>query len=268
MKTIPPLTAGLRMNPNGACQRQVLLGGVVTFGFDAASNWTAAEQSAFVATLDLWAAVANISFQQVADASTADIDIERSATSTAEGSITSLYPGDVGGSQLGSAVAASITIDTSVPGFGPLGSSFSDYGGYPWMTLLHEEGHALGLGHSGPYDGTDTPADQQYTAYDTRAWSIMSYIDPTDSSAKYSTSEAPDDVSWGVSKGDNGDYYGNEPTTMMPLDILAIQRIYGLPTDTPLSGGQVFGFNTNIAGPIEPFFDFTKNTTPIVTLWE
>jgi serralysin len=79
-------------------------GGVVTFGFDAASNWTAAEQSAFVATLDLWAAVANISFQQVADASTADIDIERSSTSTAEGGITSLYPGDVGGSQLGSAV--------------------------------------------------------------------------------------------------------------------------------------------------------------------
>lgn len=54
----------------------------------------------------------------------------------------------------------------------------------------------------------------------------------------------------------------------MIADIAAIQRLYGAATSTPLSGGQVFGFNTNIGGAIQPFFDFTQNTKPVVTLWD
>src|SRR6201999_526893 len=72
----------------------------------------------------------------------------------------------------------------------------------------------------------------------------------------------------GTNWGTNQAGYYNEPTTWMPLDILAAQQLYGLPTTTPLSGGQTFGFNCNIAGPIEMFFDFTKNNTPVVTLWD
>jgi len=33
-------------------------------------------------------------------------------------------------------------------------------------------------------------------------------------------------------------------------------------------GGQIFGFHTNITGSIQPYFDFTQNTHPVITLWD
>ena len=47
-----------------------------------------------------------------------------------------------------------------------------------------------------------------------------------------------------------------------------MQRLYGVATTTPLSGGQTFGFHSNIAGDTAAFYDFTLNTRPIVTLWD
>jgi serralysin len=55
----------------------------------------------------------------------------------------------------------------------------------------------------------------------------------------------------------------------MILDILAAQRLYGPATSGPLaSGGQVFGFHSNITGLIAPYFDFTVNTHPVITIWD
>ena len=72
-------------------------------------------------------------------------------------------------------------------------------------------------------------------------------------------------TNWGIS----ADGYYNVPTTMMILDILAAQQLYGVATTGPLaSGGQVFGFNSNIAGSIHNFFDFTVNTKPVITIWD
>ena len=119
--------------------------------------------------------------------------------------------------------------------------------------MIHEWGHVLGLGHGGPYNEGDVAANV-YTGFDNLAWSVMSYNDQT--------------ADWGTARGDDGFLYGRAPTTWMPLDIVAIQRMYGVAVDTPLSGGQVFGFHSNITGEIAKFFDFSTNTKPIVTLWD
>ena len=52
------------------------------------------------------------------------------------------------------------------------------------------------------------------------------------------------------------------------LDILGMQQLYGLPASKTFSGGQTFGFNSNISDAAAPFFDFTHNVDPVVTIWD
>ena len=246
-------------------------GGVVTYGFDPTSNWTATEQKAFAATFALWSEVANITFVQSSNPTTAQIDITRSTAATGSEGGLDFTAAAAGSGNLGTGTTAEIQIATSTPGFGPVGASFSDYGGYPYLTLIHEEGHAIGLGHAGPYDAnvtTNSQDDQaQLGPYDVQAYSVMSYIEANDTSASRYSQE-PAVWNYGSANGDNGEYYDGVPTTPQIADILAAQRLYGLPTTTPLSGGQTFGFHCNVSGPTEPFFDFTVNTAPVVTLWD
>lgn len=241
-------------------------GGTVSYFFSPSSNWSLAEQSFLAAGLSLWSSIANISFTLAASPAQAQLTFKRGDDGKAYTSTqASVSPGAelTGGSILGTTVSALISIDTSVTSFNMTGANFTAVGGYPVMTFLHEEGHALGLGHAGPYNGSANPATQQFSAYDTRLWSIMSYLEPRTSSAAYFSDYPVTGTNWGF----NANGYRNEPTTWMPLDILAAQALYGLPVSTPLSGGQVFGFNSNIQGPVGQFFDFTKNVNPIVTLW-
>jgi serralysin len=229
-------------------------GGSLTVAFDVGSNWTATEQAAFTAAMHLWSAEANITFNIVPQAQGAAVLISRVSDGTATGGMSLVDTGDIGSTHLGSAISGSIKIDTSKGGFGPIGASFGTAGGYPWDTILHELGHVIGLGHGGAYDNGTTATSPQYTSYDNTAWSLMSYNFAPDVSGQYV---------WGSSGG-----YARSPLTPMPLDIAAAQRIYGAPTNTPLSGGQVFGFHTNIAGDIAQFFDFTINTKPVITLFD
>jgi hypothetical protein len=241
-------------------------GGTVDYYFTPASNWNATEQQFLSAGLALWSDVANISFVQTTNAGQAQIIFTRGSDGGAATDpqwTNASGAGVTGGSVLLSMARATVSIDTSVAGFGPIDGSFTTDGGYPIMTFLHEEGHAIGLGHAGPYNGDVNEATQQFSPYDTRLWSIMSYIEPRTTTAQYFSQYPVTGTSWGIVNGFHAD-----PTGLMPLDILAAQQLYGAPASTPLSGGQIFGFNSNIAGPSGMFFDFTQNTHPILTIWD
>jgi hypothetical protein len=234
-------------------------GGTVAYYFDPGSKWSASEQSQLASGLALWAAVANIKFVQTTDSSQAKISFRRGSDS---GAYTyTMYNATsgadkVGGTTLGTITSSPISIDTHQSCFS-ISGGFSNYGGYGIETLLHEEGHALGLGHAGAYNGSVNTWSQQYSAYDNRQYSLMSYINPG-TAGTYSSQDPVAGTNW------NGHY----PTTWMPLDILAIQRLYGVATSTPLSGGQTFGFNCNVDASIKQYFDFTVNKNPVITLWD
>ena len=241
-------------------------GGTVSYYFNPASNWTSVEKQQLAAGLAMWSAVANISFALTTNSAQAQIAFTRGSDGQAHTDFSySIGPnaGMTGGKVLDQLMSATISIDTRAAGFGPITGSFSQSGGYPLLTLLHEEGHSIGLGHAGPYNNSVQVGSQQFSAYDSMLWSVMSYINPATTAAEYYSQYTVKGTNWGVSGSTS-----NVPTTWMPLDILAAQTLYGLPTSTPLSGGQIFGFDCNISSVIEPYFDFTKNTTPIVTLWD
>jgi serralysin len=239
-------------------------GGDISYFFRGTSHWTATEQAQIASVLSLWSAVTNVTFSLAATQGSAELIFTRGtdggayATSSFTGSGT---PGVVGTSNLWVKTSAEVSIDTSVESFGPMDGLFTTAGGYVWGTIIHEVGHVLGLGHGGAYNGAVNEMTQQFSAFDTLAYTIMSYIDPNDPALF--DGEYAFTTDWGVS----GDGFGNTPTTMMMLDIVALQQLYGTPTSTPFSGGQTYGFNCNIVGATEKFYDFTVNTNPIVTIW-
>ncbi|WP_158744248.1 M10 family metallopeptidase C-terminal domain-containing protein, partial [Acidisphaera sp. L21] len=256
-------------------------GGTVTYAFDPASSFTPAQMNAFIASLTLWSDETNISFAAASSVASADVEftlgvntgsgeLEASHTDAAAGS--TAIPSNVSPSAAGG-TSAEIVIETNGT-YGTLGS-FAN-GGYSYATLIHEIGHLVGLGHPGPYnDGDATGAEaNQLGVYDSRQWTAMSYIEPNDTKAAYYSQYSVTGTSWLSSvKTTTGNTVTTSttevaPQTPMMLDILAAQQLYGTPTKTALSGGQVFGFNTNITDPSKAFFDFTVNTTPVVTLWD
>jgi serralysin len=273
----------------------------ITYFFDTQnnSNWTQAEQNALLAGLHLWAAEANITFSVASSQQSANIVFVRGTNNGAANTSPQSLGAAVGTSTTGAATQKTITIDTTpintpapgTAGFGPIGDpsqaiSYASGGGRAYETILHEEGHALGLGHGGPYnqgDGLGSVQSRQFSIYDNLQYSLMSYINPMDPTAKYFSNPnysaagtkwgtAPSTGFGGVGLPDPTNpniLYAGNPNTPMILDILAIQRIYGAPIGGPLySGGQVFGFNSNIAGDVGDYFNFTINQNPILTIWD
>lgn len=204
---------------------------------------------------DAWADVANIRFQQVG--SNADIRIVEG-----DGALTafSSYPiylnnGNIvsdgtfaNGQTFEHYISVNLYHDnggTTPRTVGPTyGTDMSEYGNYAKSTIIHEIGHSIGLGHSGPYNNSATYAANAIGANDTTQYSIMSYFDETNYGG--------------------ANFLGSQASTPMLMDIYAIQQKYGANMNTR-TGNSIYGFNANTGGA----YDFTSHDgVPVVSIWD
>ncbi len=147
-----------------------------------------------------------------------------------------------------------------------------DYGStidsYSFSTYIHETGHALGLGHAGPYNSfVDYGVDNGHAgSYNSFADYGVDNIFPGDSWQATVMSYFDQDENTYI----NASYA--YPVTPMIADIIAIQNLYGVPTDIN-AGDTVYGYESNVGGYLGPLFaqateDFSLDWPVTLTIYD
>lgn len=105
-------------------------------------------------------------------------------------------------------------------------SGDTSFDSYTYQTYIHEVGHALGLGHAGPYNGTANYGTDNIYTNDNWAYTVMSYFDQAEAG--------------------HGSY--RFVLGLQQADIAAIQQLYGARSGGTFAGNTTFGFNSSASG--------------------
>jgi serralysin len=196
------------------------------------SGLNAAEQFLAQSALEAWHEVANVTFVQTSGAANITFNHNGSMTAFTSANWT------------GAGAMTSATVDIAADWITNDGGAYDGKTGidsYGYQTYIHEIGHALGLGHQGPYNGSASYSSNAIYANDTWQYSVMSYF-------------AQDNYS--------GSTYRYVVTPQM-ADIYAVDSIYGAATTR--TGDTVYGFHSN-AGSV---FDFSAySQAPALTIYD
>jgi Ca2+-binding RTX toxin-like protein len=213
-------------------------GSSIKFGLDASRTITvnitglsANAQQMAIQALQQWSSVTGINFVQTASAS-AKIMFQSTDQSGAYAYSTGIVNGIIGQSV--------VNIPDNWWPFTTGGGMSTN--GYMFMTYMHEIGHALGLGHAGPYNGSATFGVDNI--YDNDSWSatVMSYFDQVDNTF------IPGSFAY--------------LATIMPADIIAIQNLYGAGGTGYQGGNTVWGPGGNIGGYLQNMLDMRADLIP------